>query len=221
MKRISLSLAVLAVLASLAAPAANAQVTLYGSPGPEQVQLQAWIDASHVPTPNIAVRLYEGNCEEGRPEGQPADRLESPGAEAATVQTCAAFTGEGSHPSATNEAIYIAHMAWHPQYPAWWWHLNLLNELGHVYDIVVGDRDHHRERFSAIFDYNPRWWWPVNAFAAINAEWEKWSMAYAFCGYGASYANAHGLIVSGEYAAFGFAPGLREYTRTCRLLRSL
>ncbi len=215
--------AVLAVLVSLAlSSTAGAHAYLYGSPGAEQEQLQQWINTSRAPTPTIWVRLYEGNCNEGRPEGSPAERREEPGEEASTVQTCASFTSEDeAEPTARNEAVYIPHMDWHPQYEAWWWHLNLLNEFGHVYDEVIGDRDRHREAFSAIYGYDPKWWWPINAFAAINTEWEKWSMAFAFCGYGMTYAEADALIESREYSGFGFSPAPQEYARTCRLIGSL
>lgn len=213
---------IIVLFVSLALSAtAGAHAVLYGSPGPEQEQLQAWIDTSHAPTPSVRVRLYEGNCEQDRLEGSPAERHEEPGREASVIQSCAAFTLEGHKPSRTNEAIYFPHMSWHQQMPAWWWHLNLLNELGHTYDILSNDRSHYREKFSAISGYDAKWWFPVNAWAAMNKAWEKWSMAFAFCGYGASYANAHVLITNDEYSGFGFAPGPLEYTQTCRLIDTL
>jgi len=215
-KRIALTLAVLASL--LLPAAAAAHITLYGSPGPEQEQLQAWANTSRAPTPNVGVRLYEGNCEEGRPEGHSPEPREGEGGE---LQTCAALTTPGATPTARNQAIYIPHMAWHPQMAAWWWHLNLLNEPGHVYDYVIGDRDHHRERFAAIYGYDPAAWFPVNMWAAMNSEYEKWSMAYAFCGYGMTYAEAHVLIASEQYSGFGFDPGASEYRRTCTLVDRL
>ena len=205
------------------AAVAEAHTTLYGSPGPEQQQLQAWLDSSHAATPNVPVRLYEGNCEEDQPEDEtpvevdenPADYGPGQTAPSAGVQTCAAFTPGGGY------AIYIPHMAQHPQYAAWWWHLNLLNETGHIYDEYVGGRDHHRRAFSAIYGYDPKWWWPVNPWAALNEEWEKWSMGYAFCGYGMTYGEAHALVESGEYTGFGFNPGPTEYRRTCYLMTHL
>lgn len=199
--------------------AAQAATYLYGSPGDEQEQLQAWIDTAHVPTPNVRVRLYEGNCEEGRPGSQfPPERNdtapEQEGQEASTIQTCMAFVpGE---PDAY--AIFIPHMAWHPQYPAWWWHLNLLNELGHVYDYVVGDRDHHREKFAGIFGFRAREWFPLTAWGALNMAWEKWSMAYAFCASGTPFTTAHQRVVTEEYAGFGYDPGEKEYSRVCELM---
>jgi hypothetical protein len=212
----------LAVVLALVLPAAaSARAVLYGSPGPEQAQLQQWLDESHAPEPTIAVRLYEGNCEEGQPGGEAAEETEEQerqSGHAGPIQTCAAFTAEGRTPTSTNEAVYIPHMSWHPQYPAWWWHLNLLNEFGHIYDAVEKDHGHYREAFSRIYGYNPKWWWPVNAWAAINTEWEKWSMAYAFCGYGMDYAEARTLIADGEYSGFGFNPAPPEYAATCRLI---
>lgn len=215
-------IALISLLCAAVFPATvQAQSTLYGSPGPEQEQLQAWIDSSHVPTPSVLVRLYRGNCEEDRHGGFPAEHTEVEGAEASDVQTCAALTSDNATPNATNEAIYFPHMSWHPQYPAWWWHLNLLNELGHVYDEVIGDRNHHRERFAAIFDYSAKEWWPTTPAAALNTQWEKWSMAFAFCGYGASFANSSALIASEEYSGFGFSPTAEQYSRVCRMMRSL
>jgi hypothetical protein len=104
----------------------------------------------------------------------------------------------------------------------WWWHLNLLNELGHVYDFVVGTMDHHRSAFSRIYGYPPQWWWPVNTGAALNTEWEKWSMAYAFCGYGMNFGEAQALFEDGGgYSDFGFAPPAHEYEATCWLIDHL
>jgi hypothetical protein len=198
-----------------------AQTVLYGDPGPEQEQLQAWIDSSHVATPSVPVRLYRGNCEQDRSGGFPAERVEVEGAEASDVQTCAALTSPNATPDSANEAVYFPHMSWHPQYPARWWHLNLLNELGHVYDEVIGDRDRHRERFAAIFDYSAKEWWPVNAAAALNTQWEKWSMAFAFCATGTPFATASRLIATGEYSGFGFDPTRGQYQQTCALLAHL
>lgn len=215
-------LALATILAALLLPAtAGAQATLYGSPGGEQEQLQAWINSSHVATPSVPVRLYRGNCEQDRPGGSPAEHVEIPGTEASDIQTCAALTSANATPNAANEAIYFPHMSWHPQYPARWWQLNLLNELGHVYDEVIGDSDRHRERFAAIFDYSAKEWWPVTPAAALNTQWEKWSMAFAFCASGTPYATAHGMIANEEYSGFGFNPEAPEYRKACAMMTTL
>lgn len=96
----------------------------------------------------------------------------------------------------------------------------VLHELGHVYDFSY-TRDKHRTKFLRALDTSG-WLDP------LNETWEKFAMAYAYCGAGMSWAQyrrelpADGGFASrlstpeGGFWGYGYDVGKRAYEAGCR-----
>jgi hypothetical protein len=195
------------MLMALASSEAHARVVLVGHTPASNTVFQRWADEVHAPTPNITLYLRTGFCPyfEGR--------------------TCVAVNASRLN-TADLGNHHVRWEIWVPEIggdygpPSEWWHLDFLQELGHVYDFAGRHSHSYRTAFDRIFDYEQgfRAWIGVsNPWAALNDIQEKFAMYYAYCGAGLSY---HGEDAS-SFRGFGVEPGASEYARACQLIARL
>lgn len=101
-----------------------------------------------------------------------------------------------------------------------WWHLDFLQELGHVYDFAGRQRHAYRAAFDRIFGYQPgflAWIGVSGPWQALNEIQEKFAMYYAYCGAGLRFPEQQ----KSAFRGFGVEPGAREYAQACRLITNL
>jgi hypothetical protein len=201
------SLCACLLLAMLGAAQARARVTLVGHTPGSNALLQRWADQVHAPTPNITVSLGTGFCPyvEGR--------------------TCVAVDRKRlSMPDLGNANVRWE--IWMPEIggeygpPSEWWHLDFLQELGHVYDFAGRHSHSYRATFDRMFDYEQgflAWIGASNPWQALNDIQEKFAMYYAYCGDGLSFRQQQ----RSTFWGFGVTPDAREYAQACHLIANL
>jgi hypothetical protein len=169
--------------------------------------MQRWADGVRAPTSNMTVYLGSGFCPyfEGR--------------------TCVAVN-EGPLTTAYLGNHHVRWEIWMPEIgdsygpPSEWWHLDFLQELGHVYDFAGRHSDSYRRVFDRIFGYEQgflAWIGASNPWAALNEIQEKFAMYYAYCGAGLSFREER----QSAFRGFGVDPEAREYAQACRLIEHL
>jgi hypothetical protein len=206
--------AALGLLMAAWARPAQAHITLAGDQPAERALFQRWINGVRAPSPNLVVDLHEGWCP---------------------------FNGE------TSTCVSDEHgwEAWLPDIvdipgeygpPTLWWHLDFLQEMGHVYDFGGPHTGYRQEEYRRIFDrifgYEEgflAWVGGGSIWNALNRTQEKFAMYYAYCGYGMSFREVQEQIdtadkvTEGErgFAGFGVNPDGWEYREVCKLIHHL
>lgn len=191
-------------LASAPASEAQAHLTLIGHTPASNALFQRWAGGVRAPTPNMTVYLGTGFCSyfEGR--------------------ACVAVN-EGPLTTAYLGNHHVRWEIWMPEIggeygpQSEWWHLDFLQELGHVYDFAGRHSHSYRKVFDRIFNYEQgflAWVGLSNPWQALNDIQEKFAMYYAYCGAGMSFAEER----ASSFHGFGVDPGAHEYGEACRLI---
>jgi hypothetical protein len=186
---------------------AHARVVLVGHTPASNALLQRWADEVRARTPSMTVYLGSGFCPYSK------------------GRTCVAVGGRrlstldlGNH--------HVRWEIWMPELggeygpPSEWWHLDFLQELGHVYDFAGRQSHTYRAAFDRIFDYQGgflAWIGASSAWQALNDIQEKFAMYYAYCGAGLGFREQQ----RSAFRGFGVEPDAREYAQACRLIRNL
>jgi hypothetical protein len=206
-RRAVIGLCTCVLLVSNGAAQAQAHLTLVGHTAASNALFQRWADEVHAPTPGITVYLGNGFCPyfEGR--------------------TCVAVNERrlntldlGNH--------HVRWEIWMPEIggeygpPSEWWHLDFLQELGHVYDFAGRHSHTYRTLFDRIFAYEQgflAWIGASNPWQALNDIQEKFAMYYSYCGAGLGFREEE----KSSFRGFGVEPNATEYAQACRLITHL
>jgi hypothetical protein len=192
---------------TLGAEQAHARLILVGHTPASNALFQRWADEVHAPTPSISVYLASGFCPyfKGR--------------------TCVAVDKRrlntldlGNH--RVRWEIWMPEVGGEYGPPSQWWHLDFLQELGHVYDFAGRQSHSYRAAFDRIFGYEQgflAWIGASNPWQALNDIQEKFAMYYSYCGAGLSFRQEN----NSSFAGFGVEPDAREYAQACRLVAHL
>lgn len=192
----------LLILLTVAAPASAklGRTVLVGGDPERRAIYQAMIDTGRAPQAAVYVRLLEADCPETDEPGVPC-----------------VSTDDGRR-----WRLYMPpYLLDEPQnVEGRFAELDLLHEVGHVYDFAH-PQDRHRTRFLKALGYEG-WLDP------LNETWEKFAMAYAYCSAGMTWAQyrrelpADGAFASklstpeGGFWAYGYDVGKRDYNNGCR-----